>query len=181
MDEYLERGARISYFLNRTHGNPLKDGEYNLLNKMFHIEYDGTKKSWMIQNNADVMSWKDEDNKGYWSGEYKLTDEWWEIIKFPQHIEKAEKIGWYYIEASQKAYPEFFKIGWRKHFESMPTDRLMQVLNVDRHTAKDDAAFYRRVNGGKSMAVLLSEELVPLAVEYTAGAMIQFWMDKQGD
>ncbi|MBS3137023.1 hypothetical protein J4232_01195 [Candidatus Woesearchaeota archaeon] len=186
--DYFELGSFIGYTINRFSAN-LKDteikkkgAELGVLGKMFpSLHYQGQlvdifNSGWRIDGNY----WKHDLNpyfEGMWRGSYVLLDDWWQIKSFPHPPNNKEKDGWFYIEAPMQAFPEIFKIGWVKKFTPLHTmDEIEQLFQSAIET--DNPSHYTTVAKfptRKSLAELLADELVPLAIQNTAGAIIWYW------
>ncbi|MBI5392524.1 hypothetical protein HZA96_01520 [Candidatus Woesearchaeota archaeon] len=188
IEDYFRLGSFVGYTINRFSAN-LKDterekkgAELGILGKMFpSLHYqdqwvDLANTGWRIDGNH----WKHDLNpyfEGMWRGSYAILDDWWQTKDFPKPANEKEKEDWFYIEASMQAFPEIFKIGWVERFTQL--DSINEVQQLFRMVInKDNESHYTKTPKfpeRKSLAALLADELIPLAIEDTAGSIIWYW------
>ncbi len=201
IEDYFKLGSMIAYTINRFPANlenkTKRSAELGTLGKMFpSLHYqdawvDLINIGWRIDStiidstddkknkNKKSIDWQHDLNpqfEGMWRGSYALVDDWWQTKSFAQPPNEKEEPGWYYIEGSMQAFPKLFKIGWPKQFTELNTAAEIEAKFQQLIKAENES-YYQKIKSStpKSLAALLADELIPLAIQNTAGSLIWYW------
>jgi subtilisin family serine protease len=158
LEDYFHEMAMLSYYRNRFQGDLDPFGQYG-------AEGGGKLKKMFPSLKFDFLGWAiwDErvDDSQYmtWWPPYDVNDDWWETKQFASNDDEED--GFYYIEKSNFVIPKEDKgsfVGgtW---WPQGPYDT------------------YKTNNETKTLAELMEEDLIPLAIRHVAGAIMLFWAE----